>query len=57
MIPEQESLKERVNYTGGRLWDQQQEEESDEGEFLEGYENMEEVQDKDPVVEEQGVNG
>ncbi|OIT21953.1 hypothetical protein A4A49_35477 [Nicotiana attenuata] len=57
IIPEQENLKDRVNFTGGRLWDQKHEEESDEGEFLEGHEDVEEVHDKDPDVEEQSVNG
>ncbi|OIT22822.1 hypothetical protein A4A49_34219 [Nicotiana attenuata] len=57
IIPEQENLKDRVNFTGGRLWDQQNEEELDEGEFLEGHEDVEEVHDKDPDAEEQSVNG
>ncbi|OIT28157.1 hypothetical protein A4A49_27711 [Nicotiana attenuata] len=57
MIPEQENLKDKVTFVGGRLWGQQHEEESDEGEFLEGHEDVEEVQDKDPDVEEQSVYG
>lgn len=57
MIPEQENLKDSVDFTGGRLWYQRHEEESDEGEFLEGHEDVEEVQDKEPDVEEQSLNG
>ncbi|OIT36551.1 hypothetical protein A4A49_55614, partial [Nicotiana attenuata] len=53
----QENLTDHVNFIGGRLWCQQHEEESDEGEFLKGHEDVEEVQDKDPDVEEQCVNG
>lgn len=56
MIPEQENLKDSVDFTGGRLWYQQHEEELDEGEFLEGHEDVEEVQDKEPDVEEQSLN-
>ncbi|OIT07933.1 hypothetical protein A4A49_10464 [Nicotiana attenuata] len=57
VLPEQENLKDRVEFVGSRLWDDQQEEESDEGEFLEGHEDVEEVQEKDLDVEEQSVNG
>ncbi|OIT19477.1 hypothetical protein A4A49_41156 [Nicotiana attenuata] len=57
VIPEQENLKDRVNFIGGRLWCQQHEEESYEGEFLEGHEDVEEVHVEDPDVEEQSVNG
>ncbi|OIT28728.1 hypothetical protein A4A49_31276 [Nicotiana attenuata] len=57
VIPEQENLADRVNFAGGKLWNDQYEEESDEGEFLEGHEDVEEVQEKDPDVEEQSVNG
>ncbi|OIT25809.1 hypothetical protein A4A49_26628 [Nicotiana attenuata] len=56
VIPEQECLKDRVNFVGGRLWDDQHEEETDEGEFLEGHEDVEEIQEKDPDVEQQRVN-
>ncbi|OIT19748.1 hypothetical protein A4A49_40203 [Nicotiana attenuata] len=56
-ILEQENLKDKVTFSGGKLWCEQHEEESDEGEFLEGHEDVEEVKDKDPDLEEQSVNG
>ncbi|OIT04811.1 hypothetical protein A4A49_09406 [Nicotiana attenuata] len=56
-VKESTAQWDRVDFTGGRLWCQQPEEELDEGEFLDVHEDVEEVQDKEPDVEEQSVNG
>lgn len=57
VIPEQENLKDHLNFSGGKLWSEQVEEESDEGEFFEGHEYVEEVEDDDQEQEEKNVNG
>ncbi|OIS98068.1 hypothetical protein A4A49_06560 [Nicotiana attenuata] len=48
-LAEHELLKQKVNWTGGRLWSNQTEEDPDEGDLSEGYK-----EEAVPVGEEQG---
>ncbi|OIT03716.1 hypothetical protein A4A49_24121 [Nicotiana attenuata] len=55
-IAEQELLKKKVNWTGGKLWNNQTEEDPDEGDLSEGYEE-EVVPEEETQGEEVRVNG
>ncbi|OIS97123.1 hypothetical protein A4A49_36898, partial [Nicotiana attenuata] len=55
-IAGQQLLKQKVNWTGGKLWSNQTEEDPDEGDLSEGYEE-EKIPDVETQGEEVSING